>query len=145
MFEPIALDIPLKAVPWKAPTVTKNGTFKHKSVVKFQNDLCAMVGWKVKKGYFKGPVTLDLLVIFARGKGRKKEAIARGETYQYHDITPDRDNLLKAVQDALKPFWTDDAIVVDGNTTKLWGPTDRIILRIYPAPHIDDLVSWWGI
>ena len=42
-----------------------------------------------------------------------------------HQCRPDRDNLLKACQDAFK---IDDGFVWDGRTTKLWGRTGKIII-----------------
>lgn len=50
----------------------------------------------------------------------------RAELYgQYHELTPDRDNLLKAYQDA---FSDNDGFVADGRTIKIWGNVGYIIL-----------------
>lgn len=145
VFEPLNLELPLRAVPWAVRATSSGHTFKPDKLKSFQDDLELLVRSKVKPGYFVGPVALDLLVVFKRGKGRQKDAKGRLTRYDYHDVKPDRDNLLKAVQDGLKLFWSDDAVVVDGVTTKLWGDEDKLILRIYPAQPIEELLDWWQL
>lgn len=53
-----------------------------------------------------------------------------------HTNTPDRDNVLKAVQDAGEGIlWVDDKQVSDGRTRKEWAPQGvdpRLELTIYP-------------
>lgn len=46
---------------------------------------------------------------------------------------PDIDNIVKHVYDALRRFWTDDCLVVDGRSAKFYAELDgepRIVIRI---------------
>lgn len=54
-----------------------------------------------------------------------------------HVLTPDTDNLLKSVLDALKGVaWNDDAVVCDLFGRKRWGPTayTRVEIREFELP-----------
>lgn len=63
---------------------------------------------------------------------RKRDAM-RG---QQHQQKPDKDNLEKAVLDAL---FGDDSCVWDGRVSKFWGDVGRIIVRKISAFRLDEL------
>lgn len=54
---------------------------------------------------------------------KKKRAEMDGKP---HQSKPDKDNLEKALMDAL---FTDDSHIWDSRVTKLWGETGKIIIR----------------
>lgn len=72
------------------------------------------------------PLRLDITICFERPKSRSKDRPAQFIPY---DIRPDRDNVTKAIQDALGrppddllPIFTDDRRVFVGETIKVWNP-----------------------
>ena len=75
-----------RAVPWKAPNVTRRGTFRDKKVKKWQSH----VKWQTlqyKQGEpYDGPVMLDLKFIMRGRSG----------------LLPDLTNLTKALEDVLQ-------------------------------------------
>lgn len=63
---------------------------------------------------------------------------------EYRLAIPDRGNLLKLVEDALKGVvYDDDAVIVDGPARKVWWPTDEtliVVTEIEPFPDPTDEV-----
>lgn len=78
----------------------------------------------VPKVPFTGPVSMSLTAVFARPKTHyftgKRAGTLRPGVPTYHTSKPDRDNIEKAVLDALTRlrFWRDDSLVCDGPVTK---------------------------
>ena len=75
-----------------------------------------------------GPVRVDLCFYFARPKSHfrtgKLAGVLRDDAPKWHTTKPDRDNLEKAVLDALTQvggFWQDDSQVCAGSVTKRYG------------------------
>jgi hypothetical protein len=75
-----------------------------------------------------GPVRVDLCFYFARPKSHfrtgKFAGVLRDDAPKWHTTKPDRDNLEKAVLDALTQvggFWQDDSQVCAGSVTKRYG------------------------
>ena len=134
--------VPLRALPWAVQASTSGKAFKGEKLKAYQKLLASMITPHV--GEFVGPVKLDVLFVFARGVGRAKEAKKTGERVSWHTVKPDRDNCLKAVQDALKDIWPDDCVVVDGVTSKVWGSKDEIFIRIGPAEPVESVTDWFG-
>ncbi len=79
------LELPFRAVPWKASEVTKHGTHRLKRLRQWQNTVAqyARLQWGNREPY-GGPVTIWCRFTFAKGP------------------LPDAVNLLKAVEDALQ-------------------------------------------
>ncbi len=72
----------------------------------------------------KGGVYVELDFIFKRHKGIPKNQ-------KYKTTKPDRDNLDKAVLDAMNGIiYVDDAQVCDGPIRKLWGDEAQVIIKI---------------
>lgn len=67
---------------------------------------------------------LDILFVLKMPKSWSGKKCTRLELTE-HLQKPDRDNLLKAVQDS---WGVDDSAVWDGRTTKIWGAMDLIIV-----------------
>lgn len=61
-----------------------------------------------------GPIRLDIEMHMPRPKSMKPEDSIM------HWKRPDRDNMLKGIQDTLSSFWHDDGQIFDGKTTKLY-------------------------
>ena len=75
-----------------------------------------------------GPVRVDLCFYFARPKSHfrtgKLSGVLRDDAPKFHTQKPDRDNLEKAVLDALTQvggFWKDDSQVCAGSVSKRYG------------------------
>lgn len=81
----------------------------------------------------EGPLVLDVDFCFAIPPSRRKgrDAVSPGDPY---DQTPDRDQLLKLLQDALQDVvYLNDKRVVDGRVRKIWSDTNetRVTVRAW--------------
>lgn len=101
--------------------------------IKAENTIKAEWYRQVGKSYadYTGVVRMDLIFAFpirkSWTKAKKKEALRR----RYHTIKPDRDNLMKTVQDALNGLaYKDDSQVADGSTIKIWDTKGYTKIRI---------------
>lgn len=112
--------------PKPAPRMVRSDKWKKRSIVtdyfSWRNAfrlLCNQAGYKVLE-----PV-LDITFIIAMpgSWSEKKRVLMDGKPHQQR---PDRDNLLKSVQDA---FNVDDGFVWAGRTTKVWGYTGKIMIE----------------
>jgi Holliday junction resolvase RusA-like endonuclease len=84
-----------------------------------------------------GPVSVDLTFFFPRPKSHflagKNAAFLRDDAPKWHTAKPDRDNLEKAVLDALTQlggFWRDDSQVCDGRVMKHYGRQPGVMVCI---------------
>jgi Holliday junction resolvase RusA-like endonuclease len=106
----------------------------------------------------EGPVMLHFLSVARRPKTVPKDVRdyhkAHGlpcgpENRLWCPRTPDIDNIRKSIQDALKPRWTDDKLVVVGVSLKAYGAvgeSPKIIIRLsdeLPAVHF--MASLYGL
>jgi Holliday junction resolvase RusA-like endonuclease len=87
-----------------------------------------------------GPLRVDIDFLLPRPKRLMRQRDPDGE--MWHDAKPDRDNLDKAVLDALTAlgWWLDDAIVCDGRIRKLYhaktaSPGARIYISLAGDPE----------
>lgn len=109
--------------PVPAPRMTRSDKWKKRPRVMryfaFRNELIL----KANLINLKLPNVLNVLFVIKMPDSwtEKKRQQMR---YKPHQQKPDRDNLLKSVQDA---FNIDDAFVWDGRTTKIWGEVGQII------------------
>lgn len=81
-----------------------------------------------------GPVRLDVAFVMPIPTGWpawKKTAAREG---RFHHVSrPDRGNLLKLLEDALKgPFYSDDSVVVAGNVAKSYGDVSGYKITLSP-------------
>lgn len=86
------------------------------------------------------PVRVDVTFIFPRPKSHyvasNPAKPLRADAPFWHTGKPDRDNLEKALLDALTQlglFWHDDAQVCCGEVSKIYGPRGGAAIRITPA------------
>ena len=69
------------------------------------------------------PVRVDILAVFKRPKTLSRKKDPQGMLWK--PTRPDSDNVRKAVLDGLACVLTDDALVVDGRTCKVYGAKDQ--------------------
>ncbi len=77
----------------------------------------------------EGPLRVELLFVLPRPAGKvwKRKPMPR----YWHEPTPDRDNLEKAVIDALSGLaWGNDSRVCSG-------PVDKVVASGYEQPHVE--------
>lgn len=111
---------PIDPIP--APRMTQSDKWKkRKCVIEYFGYKRAIYVESLINGYKLGPILNICFVIPMPPSWSKKK---RAEMLAMpHQQKPDRDNLLKAFQDA---FSQDDSHVWDGRTIKLWGEVGAI-------------------
>jgi Holliday junction resolvase RusA-like endonuclease len=107
--------VPGRAVPWKVPSVTCNGTYKSPALVAWQQVVAlhcrlAMVGRKP----YGGPVRLVMDIVHTSG------------------IVGDYGNLAKAIEDATQGIAiVNDKQILSATITKFRGDADGVNLTYY--------------
>lgn len=75
---------------------------------------------------YNGPAELRIIAQFNQAQRPKIR-----EAEEWHLKPPDNDNLVKGIQDALtKVVWFDDRTVPALRFAKIWGPSNKIIVRV---------------
>lgn len=85
----------------------------------------------------EGPVSVDITAVFPRPKSHfftgRRANVMRKDAPTYHTAKPDKDNIDKAIYDALTNagIWKDDSMVCVGGTSKIYGdrPGASIIIQ----------------
>jgi Holliday junction resolvase RusA-like endonuclease len=116
-------------VKTKTSEFIQNYTPRTGTVVDFKATVRMAFEREYKGAPLTGPLRCDLRFVFPRPKNLiwKKREMPR----TYHAKKPDRDNLDKAVMDALKGLaWIDDSQVCDGRIIKLIAAGDE-------QPHVE--------
>lgn len=98
---------------------------------------CQMAAERAHKGApLHGPLVVDFVFVMRRPRAKvwKTKPMPRYP----HTSTPDRDNLIKSVQDALNGLvWADDAQIFDGRIEKWVASGDE-------KPHVEIVVREYG-
>lgn len=86
------------------------------------------------------PCRVDILAVFKRPKTMNRKKDRQGLLWK--PTRPDSDNVRKAVLDGLSAVMTDDALVVDGRTCKVYGDKDqdplvKVFIREVPEIPLD--------
>ena len=91
------------------------------------------------------PVRVDILAVHKRPAYMKKKDRAGAYKFSTELVPcrrkPDLDNIVKHVYDALRRFWKDDCLVVDGRAAKFYSELDgiaRIVIRVRSLGAEDD-------
>jgi len=90
----------------------------------------------------RDPVCMELTCVFPRPKshyrtGRNAHLLKDTAPYWYSS-TPDADNILKFVGDALNGiFWKDDRQVIPTGVYRVYGPAPGIRVRLYEPTSFD--------
>ena len=85
---------------------------------------------------FEGPLQIRLHFIFPRpkshyGTGKNSSVLKSSSPQKYHTQTPDADNLMKFVCDALNGiFWKDDRQIAAAELFKGWGTFGSVKVEI---------------
>jgi Holliday junction resolvase RusA-like endonuclease len=111
---------------------------KDEKTRKWENDFAALASKQMPAQQIDFPVRVDILAVFPRTKPLLKIFKKTGAPKYPAGLIPfvqkpDRDNIEKSVQDALKVHWTDDKLVAWGETIKAYAELDgkpRVVVRI---------------
>lgn len=115
----------------------------------WEGELAALVALHpdFKDQWLTGPVRVDVLGIAARPRRLRRRSDPDGLLYRPH--RPDADNVRKAVLDALRHVWSDDAQVVAGETISAYAERDgeaRVVVAITDElDPIEELVERLGM
>jgi Holliday junction resolvase RusA-like endonuclease len=104
----------LRAVPWSASQVTRNGTFKAKRLVAWQR-VIGVVAFRdrTQAAPYGGPVEVMVMAQFAKGP------------------LPDATNVLKAVEDAIQGVViVNDSQVVRNSCGRTKGEWDEVVVVV---------------
>ena len=116
--------------PWRRARLSGKRHFTDKKSAAYKR----AIGWAITpllKEPFRGAVHLDLDFVFPIPKSWSK---AKKMNPPPHTSRPDRDNLEKAIGDALNGIaWDDDAQICDGNVRKRYGTEPGIFIKIKEA------------
>lgn len=83
-----------------------------------------------------GPISLDVVFVFARPKTVKRKC---------HTVAPDRDKLLRAVQDALEGvIYKNDSQVIAGDTSKIYGDNQGAFIKIREVEKANDQMFFYS-
>jgi Holliday junction resolvase RusA-like endonuclease len=112
---------------------TKQGkkiTFTPKRTQYAEADFIRQAAVHAPKIPLSGPIALDVTFYMPIPKSWPKWKKEAAREYKIRPTsTPDRDNLLKLVQDSMnKVFWVDDAQIVEGQTAKYYSDEPKIIV-----------------
>ena len=105
---------------------------------RWEAQLAALAQAQLPAAILDGPLRLDVLAVFPRtqellAQSKRTGAWKHGEGLIFHASRPDLDNVCKAVLDALKSFWRDDACVSTLNASKVYAEATgrpRVVVRI---------------
>jgi Holliday junction resolvase RusA-like endonuclease len=111
---------------------------KDEKTRKWENDFAIQASNQMPAQQITCPVRVDILAVFPRTKPMLKIFVKTGAPKYPTGLIPfvqkpDRDNIEKSVQDALKVHWTDDKLVTWGETIKAYVELDgkpRVVVRI---------------
>lgn len=111
-------------LPVPKPRMTQRDRWQKRPAVLRYREFCDLFRLKLKKhGIQSLPEVLDVVFVLpmpASWSRKKREQ----NLYAPHRQTPDRDNLLKALQDVQDQ----DKCIYDGRTLKIWGEEPAIII-----------------
>ena len=105
--------------------------FKTAQASSYQRTIALLAKQFQPKTPIEGPIKVDFIFILSRPKRLLRKSDPEGLIP--HDQRPDRDNLQKGTQDALRAFWHDDGQIYAGETHKFYAEkngTAQIIVYI---------------
>lgn len=111
---------------------TTGGVRKPHPIVEFKHAVREAARPKFPDGVLHGPLYVHVEAVFPRPKALQTKKLAG--VRMWHQKKPDRDNLDKAVLDALKEIaWVDDCQVCDGGQRKRYtnpGESPHVVVTI---------------
>lgn len=120
-----------KPIPWKAPVVTRNGTFSPNGKEKRAKKAIVKAQWH--NSPLEGAIHADLFFIMPIPKGASKvQRAAMLEKEIFPATRPDLTNLQKAAEDFLSGIViNDDNQIVSICSKKIFGENPKTIIDIY--------------
>lgn len=114
--------------PCGKPRMTRQDKWKQRPrVMRYRSwaDVARQIvnGHPLWKRRLHRPTKLDVIATFAIPKSRQKTV----KPDDWHTVTPDTDNILKAVGDAL---FENDQMIVDSTILKRWGILPQVTVTI---------------
>ena len=117
---------------------------KTKDARQWADTLAQYAALYLPKEMIDEPVRVDIVAIHKRPAYMKRRDRAGEWKFPTGVVAckkkPDIDNIVKHVYDALRRFWTDDCLVVDGRAAKFYSELDgepRIVIRIQSATALE--------
>uniref|UniRef100_A0A6M3KPF8 Putative endodeoxyribonuclease n=1 Tax=viral metagenome TaxID=1070528 RepID=A0A6M3KPF8_9ZZZZ len=112
--------------------------FTPKRTRSFEAQVTAAAAAAMPDGVLDEPLCVDILAVLPRPKRLCRRKDPSGLIWA--PVRPDADNIRKAVLDALDGFWRDDALVVAGETFKVFAEKrdgrPRLEVIITSAPEV---------
>ncbi|HEM2672809.1 TPA: RusA family crossover junction endodeoxyribonuclease [Streptococcus suis] len=143
------LIIPIEPKPQSRPRASVRGrhatVYEDGKMVAWRKKCTELVRQLYDGPYFDGPIKVDMTFYMPAPKSiseppKPKSKTKKVQQYDdfineriYVDIKPDLDNLEKAVYDSISKaecVWTDDNIIVEHTTRKLYSPRPRIEIEV---------------
>lgn len=129
--------LPVQPTPKQSFRVSKHGAkYQSKKVKDMHDAMVLLLKTQLPSGFklLSGPVHIDYTFIY---KYRKAQPKYHREGKVYKVTVPDFDNLLKAINDAIKDVIViDDNVICSGTFEKIFGIEDKIIIKV---KQLDDL------
>lgn len=123
----------LQIDPVPKPRMTQRDKWKKRDCVEryraFCDELRILIGKVHASGDYPDLERVDLVFVVPMPKSWSSTKKV-DKFWRQHDSRPDRDNFLKAWQDAL---FQDDCRIWDGRVTKIWGVRGEICFRTSPV------------
>lgn len=114
----ITFTLPMRPKPKRRPRFGKGKAFTPRETQLFEREVALRAGAELGGETLLGPLELHLEFVF-----RRTRAAPKGEGRAPRAVTPDLDNLTKAVMDGLTlaRAWEDDRQVTRSTAEKWWG------------------------
>lgn len=118
----------IEPVPASRPRVTQHGAYYNNTYDQFRKDMSKLL---MGKGtLYAEPLRLDVTFFKEIPKSYSKKLRDEMDG-TYVSVTPDLDNLEKAIYDSLNDrVWKDDCQIVEHTTRKIWVKNEPCILVI---------------
>ncbi len=138
--------VPIQPIGWSVRTA-KGRQYAPTPLRRFKRQIALVASVSLRQARFAGPVRLDIVAVFDRPKYMRK--VYRDGRAKHprglipHTVKPDRDNVAKAIQDALSGCWGDDCQVTCGTTAKFYAEIDgapRVMVRI--SDNVPSADAW---
>jgi Holliday junction resolvase RusA-like endonuclease len=130
--------VPMEPKPKGRPRVSVRAGKPHgytpAATRKWEADFSTIAAAHMPRDVVDEPVRVDLLFVLPRPKRLMRKMDPDGLIWA--PARPDRDNLEKAVLDAMKTCWRDDSLVVCGETLKCYAERTgraRVVCRVRSA------------
>lgn len=121
-------------------------TYQPKEAAQWKSDLAVYAEQFRPAQPIDAPIRLDLLAVMPRPKSKMRRADPPGLIECLSK--PDIDNIRKAVQDALKTWWRDDALICAGQSLKAYAEKDgfpRLVLRVRSPVNVAQIAMDLGL